>query len=58
MTVSTLKFLVKPTANGELEIEVSPNQFKEPTPVEMPTSCMPGSRRKTRDERGGPKFVM
>jgi hypothetical protein len=60
MTVPSLTFRVKPTANGEFEIEVSPTQFEpsEPVIVPMRYTCMPGaSRRKNRDE-SGPKFSM
>lgn len=58
MTVPSLTFRVKPAANGEFEIEVSPSQVSEPVIVPMRYTCMPGaSRRKNRDE-SGPKFSM
>ena len=46
MTTPALTFRVKPEANGELLIEVSPTQLREPHIVEMPYKCMPGSGRK------------
>jgi hypothetical protein len=51
MTTPALTFRVKAEENGELLIEVSPATFKEPTIVEMPYTCMPGSRRRGEDRQ-------
>jgi hypothetical protein len=54
MTTPTLTFRIKPTDNGDYLIEVSPTQFKEPTLVEMPYTCMPGCERKRQQGRSRP----
>jgi hypothetical protein len=46
MTLSTLTFKVKPTENGEFQIEVSPTQFAEPKTCPWNSPGMPGSRRR------------
>jgi hypothetical protein len=50
MTTPAITLIVKQAPSGNFEIEVSPNQLREPKIVEMPYTCMPGGRRKNRDE--------
>jgi hypothetical protein len=44
--MTALTFKVKPTADGGFEIELKPTQYKEPEILEMPYTCMPGTRRR------------
>jgi hypothetical protein len=55
MTLPTLTFKVKPTDNGEFQIEVSPNQFKEPVVVPWNPPGMPGSRRRNQHREDSKK---
>jgi hypothetical protein len=45
MTTQAITLTIKPTSNGQLQVDVVPTQFKEPEIVERPYTCMPGARR-------------